>query len=84
MSRAGVNIIGLDEVHVSYRKHSEAVTAGSNHALHQSIMQVRIQNAIQPFSIESIKMHALPELSDNILKNEKQRYLWEDDRWISK
>ena len=84
MSRAGVNIIGLDEVHVSYRKHDGAVTSGANHALHQSIMQVRIQNNIQPFSIESIQMYALPELSTNILKNDKQRSLWQDDRWIGK
>ena len=84
MSRAGVNIIGLDEVHVSYRKHAGAVTAGADHSLHQAIMQVRIQNNIQPFPIESIEMYALPELSANILTNEKQRSLWKDDRWTNK
>jgi len=83
MSRAGVSIIGLDEVHVSYRKHAGAVTAGASESLHQAIMEVRIQNNVVPFPIESIQKYALPELCETILNNEKQRNLWQDDRWVN-
>ena len=81
MARAGVSIIGLDEVHVSYRKHSAAVTAGAGDALHQAVMQVRRQNNVLPFPIEAIRAHALPELCQNLLEDSQQRALWSDDRW---
>ena len=84
MSRAGVCMIGLDEIHVSYRKHAGAVTSGSSKALHEAIMQVRKQNNVQPFPLESIQSLAVPELCANILNNENQRDLWKDDRWDRK
>lgn len=84
MSRSGVSIIGLDEVHVSYRKHAGAVTANASQAMHEAVMQVRIQNNIMPFPIESIHAYALPELCESILNNEKQKNLWRDDRWTKK
>ena len=81
MSRAGVSILGVDRTHVSYRKHAGAVTAGQTDALHKAVMQLRIQNNVQPFPIEAITAHALPELSRNVLENPEQRALWTDDRW---
>jgi hypothetical protein len=81
MARAGVSIIGIDEVHVSYRKHAGAVTSGAEEALHQAVMQVRQQNNVTPFPIEAIRAYALPELCHNILDNPEQRALWTDDRW---
>ena len=81
MARAGVSIIGLDEVHVSYRKHAGAVTSGAGDALHHAVMQVRKQNNVPPFPIEAIRAYALPELCHNILEDPEQRALWTDDRW---
>jgi len=81
MARAGVSIIGVDEIHVSYRKHAGAVTSGAGEALHRAVMQVREQNSVEPFPIEAIRAHAIPELCHNILDNLEQRALWTDDRW---
>lgn len=81
MSKAGVHTFCLDELHVCYRKHTDAVTAGNLDKLHQAIMDVRIKNNIQPFSLDEIKKYALPELSFAVLHNEQQRALWCDDRW---
>ena len=81
MAQAGVSIIGLDEVHVSYRKHAGAVTSGAGEALHHAVMQVRQQNNVTPFPIEAIRAHGLPELCHNILDNPEQRAMWTDDRW---
>ena len=83
MARANVSIIGLDEIHVSYRKHSGAVTSGATDALHEAIMQVRVQNKVTPFSIDAIKSHALPELTKIILNSKKETALWKDDRWVA-
>ena len=84
MSHAGVNTFCLDEIHVCYRKHKDAVTAGNLNKLHQAIMKVRIKNSIQPFSLEEITDYALPELQSAILNNKQQRSLWVDDRWEAK
>tara|TARA_B100000674_G_scaffold369779_1_gene312149 strand:- start:12 stop:833 length:822 start_codon:yes stop_codon:yes gene_type:complete len=84
MTKAGVHALCLDEIHVCYRKHKDAVTAGSLNQLHQAIMAIRIKNNIQPFSLEEIKYYALPELSSAILNNKQQRLLWSDDRWETK
>jgi glycosyltransferase involved in cell wall biosynthesis len=81
MARAGVSMIGLDEMHVSYRKHAGAVTSGAGEALHRAVMQIRQQNNVTPFPIEAIRPHSLPELCHNILDNPEQRALWTDDRW---
>ena len=83
MARAGVSILGLDRIHVSYRKHAGAVTAGQGDALHAAVMQVREYNAVAPFPLEAIRAHALPDLCRNVLENPEQRALWRDDRWIS-
>ena len=84
MTKAGVHALCLDEIHVCYRKHRHAVTAGNFDELHQAIMAIRIKNNIPPFSLEEIKYYALPELSSAILNNEQQRLLWNDDRWETK
>ena len=81
MARAGVAMLGVDRTHVSYRKHAGAVTAGRADALHEAVMQVRIDNNVCPFPIDAITAHALPELSRNVLENPEQRALWTDDRW---
>ena len=81
MARAQVNIIGLDEIHTCYRKHSNAVTSGNLKKLHDAVMKVRISNNVAPFHLEMITNFALPELSTSILENEQQRALWNDDRW---
>ena len=81
MAHAGVNTFCLDEIHVCYRKHKDAVTAGNLDKLHQAIMKVRLKNNIQPFSLEDIRNYALPELYSAILNNKQQRSLWIDDRW---
>ena len=83
MARAGVAIQAVDEEHVSYRKHPQATTANSNTALHAAIMQVRILNQVEPFPLEAIRSHALPELSSNLLNDAAQRALWIDDRWTA-
>ena len=59
----------------------EAATAGRADALHEAVMQVRIDNNVCPFPIDAISAHALPELSRNVLENPEQRALWIDDRW---
>ena len=81
MARAGVNICAVDEEHVSYRKHPDAVTHRRQHELHEAVMTVRRLNGIEPFPIEAIKEHALPELTSNLLNNPDQKALWQDDRW---
>ena len=81
MSRAQVNIIGLDEIHTCYRKHSNAVTSGNLKELHEAVMKVRVSNNVEPFHLEMITKYALPELSRSILDDEQQRALWNDDRW---
>lgn len=83
MARAGVAIQAVDEEHVSYRKHPQATTANSNSTLHDAIMQVRILNQVEPFPLEAIRSHALPELSSNLLNDAAQRALWIDDRWTA-
>ena len=84
MAHNSVNITGVDEIHVFYRKHPGAVTAQSEVQMHKAIMQIRIKNGIKPFAIEEIAGLALPELSSNLLENPKQKSLWIDDRWINK
>tara|TARA_B100000073_G_scaffold299993_1_gene266191 strand:- start:15 stop:833 length:819 start_codon:yes stop_codon:yes gene_type:complete len=81
MARAGVQIRAVDEVHVSYRKHSKAVTAKRSKELHEAIMTVRRLNGVAPFQLEAIRANALPELCRNVLDNPEQRSLWRDDRW---
>ena len=81
MAHASVDIVGIDEVHVFYRKHPGAVTAKAGEKMHDAIMQIRINNAIEPFAIEDITDLALPELCNNVLDNPEQRALWVDDRW---
>jgi len=81
MARAGVQIRAVDEVHVSYRKHSKAVTAERSKELHEAIMTVRRINDLTPFPLEAIKDHAVPELSHNLLTRDDQQALWRDDRW---
>ena len=81
MARAGVSVLGIDRIHVSYRKHAGAVTAGRTDALHKAVMQVRIQNNVTPFPLEAMAAHALPELFRNVMENPEQRALWRDDRW---
>lgn len=83
MARAGVAIQAVDEEHVSYRKHTQATTANRNSTLHAAIMQVRILNQVEPFPLEAIRSHALPELSSNLLNDAAQRALWIDDRWTA-
>ena len=82
MARCGVEITAVDEEHVSYRKHPEATTTARRNELHAAVMQVRELNAVQPFPLEAIRAHALPDLCRNVLTNEQQRELWTDDRWI--
>ena len=81
MARAGVQIRAVDEVHVSYRKHSKAVTAERSKELHQAIMKVRRLNGLAPFALEAVQDHAIPELSHNLLSRDDQKALWTDDRW---
>ena len=81
MCFAGVNILAVDEVHVCYRKHQNAVTSGADKELHNAIMQIRKQHDISPFPLESIGDYALPEIYNNIKENPRQRRLWTDDRW---
>ena len=81
MARAGVSVLGIDRIHVSYRKHAGAVTAGRTDALHKAVMQLRIQNNVTPSPLEAIAAHALPELFRNVIENPEQRALWRDDRW---
>ena len=81
MARAGVAIQAVDEEHVSYRKHAQATTANRDADLHAAIMRVRALNQVTPFSLETIRAHALPELSSNLLNDPAQRALWTDDRW---
>ena len=81
LARAGVSIRAIDEEHVSYRKHSEAATHRRSAELHDAVMAVRRLNDIQPFPLEAIQNHALPELAHNLLNNPDQRALWQDDRW---
>ena len=81
MARAGVTIQAVDEEHVSYRKHALATTANRDANLHAAIMRVRALNQVTPFPLETIRAHALPELSSNLLNDPAQRELWTDDRW---
>ena len=81
MARAGVTIRAIDEEHVSYRKHSNATTSRRQTELHEAVMAVRRLNGIQPFPIEDIQAHALPELTQNLLDNPDQRAIWHDSRW---
>ena len=81
MARAGVSVRAIDEEHVSYRKHPEAATRYRSTELHDAVMTVRRLNGVQPFPLESIQKHALPELARNLLNNPDQRALWKDDRW---
>ena len=81
MARAGVSIRAIDEEHVSYRKHSNATTSRRQTELHEAVMAVRRLNGIQPFPIEDIQAHALPELTQNLLNNPDQRAIWHDSRW---
>ena len=83
MARAGVAIQAVDEEHVSYRKHAQATTANRDADLHAAIMRVRALNQVTPFSLETIRAHALPELSSNLLNDQAQRALWTDDRWTT-
>ena len=83
MARAGVAIRAVDEEHVSYRKHAGAVTSQRLHELHAAVMEVRRLNHVQPFPLEGIQEHALPELASNVLENPQQQALWNDDRWTS-
>ena len=82
MSKAKVNIIGLDEAHVCYRKHAKAVTHDNMEMLHEAIMSIRMKNNIKPFELRSIADYALPELAASILNNEQQKELWTDDRFV--
>lgn len=82
MSQAKVNIMGLDETHICYRKHAGAVTHDNLGKLHEAIMRVRIKNNIEPFKLESIADYALPEFTASILNNERQKELWTDDRFV--
>ena len=81
MARAGVSIRAIDEEHVSYRKHPEAATHRRRSELHEAVMTVRRLNGVQPFPLEAIQNHALPELTRNVLDNPDQQALWQDDRW---
>ena len=81
MARAGVTIRAIDEEHVSYRKHSDATTHRRQAELHKAVMTVRRLNEVDPFPLQAIQNHALPELIQNLLDNPNQRALWTDDRW---
>ena len=81
MARAGVTIRAIDEEHVSYRKHPKATTSRRQAELHEAVMTVRRLNGVQPFPIEAIRSHALPELASNLLDNPDLKALWQDDRW---
>ena len=65
MAHAGVNTFCLDEIHVCYRKHKDAVTAGNLDKLHRH-NESTLKNNIQPFSLEDTKI-MLPELYSAIL-----------------
>jgi glycosyltransferase involved in cell wall biosynthesis len=82
MARAGVQMTAVGEEHVSYRKHPNATTTARQNDLHAAVMQVRTLNAVEPFPLEAIRSHALPELCRNVLENPEQRALWRDDRWM--
>ena len=84
MARAGVSIRAIDEEHVSYRKHPEAATRRRQGELHEAVMTVRRLNEVNPFPLEAIANHALPQLARNLLDNPDQRALWQDDRWNDK
>lgn len=81
MANAGVNILGLDEEHTSYRKSSGSTTSGQEETMHNSIMRVRCKHKVPPFPLEMIRAYALPELCRNILDNPAATALWRDDRW---
>ena len=81
MARAGVSIHAIDEEHVSYRKHPDAATHRRQGELHEAVMTVRRLNGVDPFPLEAIANHALPQLVRNLLDNPDQRALWQDDRW---
>ena len=81
MARAGVSIHAIDEEHVSYRKHPDAATHRRQGELHEAVMTVRRLNGVDPFPLEAIANHALPQLARNLLDNPDQRALWQDDRW---
>lgn len=81
MSQSGVDIFGIDEVHVLYRKHQGAATSGASSEMHRAIMQIRDKLNIEAFPLKAISEYALPEIYHNILNDPKQKSLWTDERW---
>ena len=69
MARAGVSVRAIDEEHVSYRKHPDAATNRRQGELHEAVMTVRRLNEVDPFPLEAIANHALPQLAGNLLNN---------------
>ncbi len=84
MAQAGVEIRAVDEEHVSYRKDAQSTTAGRAEDLHAAIMNVRRNNGIPPFPLESIANDALPELWAAIAADPAAQQLWRDDRWLDR
>jgi glycosyltransferase involved in cell wall biosynthesis len=84
MSTAAVQVFGLDEEHVSYRKAAGSTTQGQMDAMHEALMYIRAKHSIPPFCLETcIRRYALPELASTILDDPATTALWCDDRWPS-
>ena len=82
MSKAGVQILGLDEEHVSYRKGSGSTTEGQRETIQKALESIRAKHVLPPFSFESVmQLYALPELAQTMLDNPITKALWSDDRW---
>lgn len=83
MSSADVQILGLDEEHVSYRKGSGSTTEGQIEVMRKMLNAIRLKHELPPFSLQSImQLYALPELARTILDDSVTKALWSDDRWL--
>lgn len=78
----GVDIIGVDEEHVCYRKHNASITFNNYKQLHESIMYIRIKHMLPPFALEQICLYAEPSLWANLKDNSEARSIWVDDRYF--